>query len=110
MNKRLLKSALIFALCGMLFSCAGEDKPGDGVTMTARVTAFNERLEVEVIESEYTFGVHWVITDSAQFFDSSGKEISASDIKLGDVVKIYYSGQVMLSYPPQIVAAKIVLQ
>ena len=118
MIKQILKSAVLLAISGMLFSCShlynatekSDDKPGDKVTMTATVTALGDRLEVEVTESEYTFGVHWVITDSAVFYDKSGNEISKSGIKVGDSVKIYYSGQVMLSYPPQIVAAKIILQ
>ena len=38
--------------------------------------------------------------------DASGKKISPSDIVAGDKVEIFYSGQVMLSYPPQVYAGK----
>ena len=133
MFKMFLKSILILALTGMLFSCGSgmshskselggdgipgdgnrtgsKEIPGDSVTMTATVTALGDKLEVEVTESEYTFGTYWVITDSTKFYDKLGNEISKSDIKVGDSVKIYYGGQVMLSYPPQIVAAKIFIQ
>lgn len=110
MNKQILKSALLLALSGMLFSCGGSgSRPGDKVTMIATVTDIGERLTVEVTESEYTFGTHWVIITDAKFFDKSGKEITKDGIKVGDSVKINYSGQVMMSYPPQIVAAKISL-
>ncbi len=114
MIKRILKSAVLLALSGALFSCAPADKSNgegwDGVTMTATVTAIGEKLEVEVTDSEYTFGTHWVITDVTRFYDKRGSEISKNDITVGDSVKIYYNGQVMLSYPPQIVAAKIIIQ
>ena len=107
MKKSILKGAVMLALSGMLFSCAAKPGVGDGVSMTAKVTAIGQRLEVEVLESEYTVGVHWVITDSAEFFNSEGNKITKDDIAVGDTVEILYSGQVMLSYPPQIVAAKI---
>lgn len=107
MNKQILKSALVLAISGMLFSCSSANRPGDGVSMVATVTEVGERLTVEVTESEYTFGTHWVIITDTKFYDKSGKKITKDDIKIGDSVKIQYSGQVMLSYPPQIVAAKI---
>lgn len=107
MNVKILKSALLLAISGMLFSCSHGSRPGDSVAMTATVTALGERLEVEVTESEYTFGTFWVITTDTLFYDKEGNQITKDDIKVGDSVKILYSGQVMLSYPPQIVAAKI---
>ena len=107
MKKSILHGAILLALSGILFSCEATPGVGASVSMTARVTALGDKLEVEVIESEYTFGTHWVITDSAEFFDKSGKKITKNDISVGDTVEILYSGQVMLSYPPQIVAAKI---
>ncbi|MBQ8528264.1 MAG: DUF3221 domain-containing protein [Clostridia bacterium] len=79
------------------------------VKMTAVVEGVGQKLEVTVTDSEYTFGIHWVITpDSTVYLDASGEPISRSDIKVGDTVEIWYSGQVMLSYPPQIVAHKII--
>ena len=64
-------------------------------------------LEVEVVESDYAFGVYIVHTSKATFIDSDGQTIEASDIKVGDSIEINYGGQVMMSYPPQIVAYKI---
>lgn len=107
MKKRILKGAFLLTLSGLLFSCSTPSRPGDSVSMTAKITNLGEKLEVEVIESPYTFGVHWVITDSAEVFNKNGEKITVTELHVGDTVEILYSGQVMLSYPPQIVAAKI---
>ena len=83
-------------------------KPGSDFKMTAIITEVSDVIAVEVTESEYTFGVHWVlISDATEFFGKNGETISRSDLKAGDTVEILYSGQVMMSYPPQIVAARI---
>ena len=83
-------------------------KPGDGVRMVASITEISDRITVEVLESPYTFGTHWVITaPSTEYYAKDGRLISRSDLKVGDKVEILYSGQVMMSLPPQIVAAKI---
>ena len=74
---------------------------------TVKNTDTPDRLEVEVIESDYAFGIYIVHTDTAAFIDAEGKAIEASDIKVGDTIEINYGGQVMMSYPPQIVAYKI---
>ena len=82
--------------------------PQNSVTMTAKITDVDEKITVEVLESDYTSGTHLVITsDSTIFLGKNGNEISRSDLKENDVVEISYSGQVMLSYPPQIVALQI---
>ena len=74
------------------------------------VLAVNEKLEIEVIESDYAFGEYHVIVPSTiSITDSLGNKISLSDLKENDTVLISYSGQTMLSYPPQIVAYSICL-
>lgn len=112
--KRVVVSVMLFVSALMIFTCGfGEKKEimTNEVIMTAQVNEVGEKIEVEVIESPYTSGVHLVITCTlTEYTDSEGNEISRSDIKEGDVVKITYSGQVMLSYPPQILALKIVKQ
>ena len=81
----------------------------DGVVMTAKITEIGEYIAVDVVESEYTFGPHWVITSEAtKFENAAGKGITRDDLRVGDTVEILYNGQVMLSYPPKIVAHKIV--
>ncbi len=109
--KKLFLSGLILCTLPFLFCCGKNDEPLDArVTMKARVTALGEKIEVEVTESEYTFGTHLVITaDRTEYYGKGGERISRSDIKVGDLVEIKYGGQVMMSYPPQIVAARIAI-
>ena len=85
-----------------------ETKPGSDFKMVAVITDLSDKIAVEVIESEYTSGIHWVnVANSTEFYAKDGTKISRSDLKVGDKVEILYSGQVMMSYPPQIVAARI---
>lgn len=101
--------ALVLCCLGVS-SCVykNDGEIGDKVKMTAIIDNIGEHIEVTVLESEYTSGVHWVITaEQTQYLNSDGSRISRSELRVGDKVEILYSGQVMLSYPPQIVAAKI---
>ena len=83
----------------------------DGFIMTARVTSIDEKIGVTVISSEYADGPYFVITsENTIFTNSDGKELSLSDISVGSTIEIAYGGQVMMSYPPQIVAIKITLK
>ncbi len=78
------------------------------VVMEATVAELGERILVEVTKSEYTSGPHLVIiNEETAIKDAEGNTIRASDIRVGDHLRIVYSGQVMLSYPPQIVAHSI---
>lgn len=107
---RLTKIALLALALPVLIltGCGNRRAERDGVKMTARVTAVGERIEVEVIESEYTSGPYMIITDSdTEYLGKDGGQILRSAIKVGDTVEITYSGQVMLSYPPQVVAYSI---
>ncbi len=95
-----------------LSSCSSASSDNNGrIKMKATVDEIGEKILVSVLESEYTSGPHLVITsDNTEYFDKSGKKIQRSDLALGDTVTVYYNGQVMLSYPPQIVAHKIILE
>ncbi len=109
--KRLLGYIFLAAVLPAIFTTGCQRTDGDErVKMTARVTAVGEKIEVEVLESEYAFGPYWVITDENTVFERGGRKIKRSDISAGDTVEIYYSGQVMLSYPPQIVAHRITVK
>lgn len=91
-------------------SGGGDDAKNDGFVLKAVVksTSETDRLEVEVIESDYAFGIYWVLTNSdTAYCSADGKTVSRDKIKVGDTVEITYGGQVMMSYPPQIVASKI---
>ena len=110
--KKFLMMVLGFAILSLLFSCKSEnDKTGDEkqeFKLLAIVKNVGERLEVEVIESDYAFGEYWVLTpDETKYQDESGIEISREDLKPEQKIEITYGGQVMMSYPPQIVASEI---
>lgn len=76
--------------------------------MLARVKNMEEKIEVEVIRAQYASGIYLVITSPAtRIFDEKGNTIKKADLKAGDTVHIIYSGQVMMSYPPQIVALEV---
>ena len=81
------------------------------VEMEATVTEVGKRLLVEVTKSEYTSGPHVVlVNESTVIQDASGTPLCAQSIKIGDKLTVLCSGQVMLSYPPQIVAIRIIVQ
>ena len=75
------------------------------------VIAINDKLEIEVIESDYAFGIyHVIVPNNIPITSASGSAITLDDIKPSNTVLVKYSGQTMLSYPPQIVAYSINLQ
>ena len=84
----------------------------ESFSMIATVIAIDEWLEVDVISALYgNTGRFWVrVSENTSFFDQSGESISLSEIKVGDTVEITYSGQVMMSYPPQIIALSIIVK
>ncbi len=109
MKKTLISVSLLLAVL-LLCACSAEAKPDGSFKMTATVTALGEKLEVEVIEAEYAEGKYLVITSNeSEFYDADGKEISLSDLTVGDKIEIRYGGQVMMSLPPQILAARITI-
>ena len=120
--KRILISIMLILSIALLASCAGgapdktpsgEDEPqGETlVKMTATVLNVTDRLEVDVIEGEYgASGIFWVnVSSETAITDQGGAKLTLADIKAGSTVEIKYGGQVMMSYPPQIVAKSIIL-
>ena len=113
--KRIIKTLLLLVTLGVLSSCGGasaEEEPNENIgadfEMKAIVTGLSDRIEVDVYEAEYEEGIFWLVVDNATLFvDSDGKKISRDDLKIGDKIAIEYSGQVMMSYPPQVYAIKI---
>ena len=113
---KILKKLLCYILLGvtaaLFVSCAPNEEPdgvpGDDFQLKATITSIGDKIEVEVYDSEYAFGTYLVITGPAtEYYDEAGKAITRTDLNVGDKVEIYYGGQVMMSLPPQIVAAKI---
>ena len=113
--KKYMRLLLALLCLPLLFSCQGEEVPAGtegGFQMTARITAIGEKIEVEVISGPYeASGPYWVITGEATCYrNAAGERIDRSDLAVGDRVEITYGGQVMMSYPPQIAAARIQIQ
>ena len=108
--KRVLCLIMIISNFGARGSyCNGSGENANrSFTMVAEVRDTGEKIEVEVLKSQYAAGTYLVITsDKTEFSSKEEGEISRSDIHIGDTVEIVYGGEVMLSYPPQIVAIKI---
>ena len=109
-----MKKYLAIALAMLMLMTVGcQSTDNDPITENFHLKAIvksndgGDRLEVEVIESDYAFGIYIVHTSNAAFINAEGEAISPTDIQVGDTVEITYSGQVMMSYPPQIVAMKV---
>ena len=102
---RLLLALLALPL---LTGCGGKAGTEEFV-MNATVTALGDKLEVEVLSGPYgASGPYWIITwDSTAYRGKDGEPITRGEIAVGDTVEIHYGGQVMMSYPPQIVAHAI---
>lgn len=78
------------------------------VEMTAIIIEIEERLLVDVLQSEYAFGEYLLLLNNATiFYNKVGEKISKNQLRVGDKIKVKYSGQVMLSIPPQVVAYEI---
>ena len=113
MKKLLLLALLLFSLLALAACDENGETPstGEGVQMTAEIKGIGEKIEVEVIESPYADGIYLVLTgEQTVYADSEGNALSRTDLSVGDTVLITYSGQVMMSIPPQIVALKITVQ
>ncbi len=116
-----MKKTTVFLLLGLLLFLSAchasaeeksEDVPAAAPVfeMEATVCELGEKLTVEVTKSEYTSGVHLIIPDkNVRVTDEEDNTLSLSDIRVHDKVRIIYNGQVMLSYPPQVVATAIIL-
>ena len=77
------------------------------------VTAVDNKyyIAMEIVDSNVAFGVyHVLVGDQTVFINSDGATISRDQIKVGDTIEVVFSGQVMLSMPPQIAAQKIILK
>ena len=125
MMKKLIMSFICLLSVLLLVACAGGGGASDAsgntdasmqntsVKMTATVTNVLDakKIEVDVIEGEYgASGIFWVIvSDTTVLSGQDGERIALSDVKAGDTVEIRYGGQVMMSYPPQIVAGSITI-
>ena len=105
--KKLILSLLLLFTFLFLVSCNNTEEDVR-FKMIATVEGVGDVLEVNVTEAEYASGRYWVIVgESTEIYSESGAPASLDSLRVGDRLEIYYNGQVMMSYPPQIVALKI---
>ena len=80
------------------------------VVYRGKVTNLGDKtaLEMEIVDSTIAFGPYRVlIGDTTAFYGVNGEKIDREEIKLDDVIEVVFSGQVMMSYPPQIAAKRV---
>ena len=74
----------------------------------ATVLELGDKFLIDVYEGEYASGEYLVIIPDGISIQGNNREnLTRGDIKVGDKLKIVYNGQVMMSYPAQIVAREI---
>ena len=111
MNKRIISVFLLLLSLLLIFTACNEDREMNGqFKMRAKILAINNHIEIEILEDEYNSGILWVnYSNKTTLKDNAGNAITISNLKVGDQIEIVYSGQVMMSYPGQIVALQITL-
>lgn len=113
--KKILTFILLLSLCCLATAGCDEEKnentneqQGDSFEMTATVMELGEKISVNVTASEYAEGQYLVnVADTVEILNAEGEKIKRADLAVGDTVKIWYTGQVTMSIPPQIIALKI---
>lgn len=108
--RRIIKCILMLLTLGLITSCGDDNLSVKGdFSMKAAVQSVGEKIEVNVYDAEYAEGIYWIVYDeNTAFADKDGTKRSLSDIEVGDEIEIRFSGQVMMSYPPQVYAISIV--
>ncbi len=85
--------------------------PNNSAIITGTVTNVNSRIEMIADETEITSGPYSVIiNENTDFYFADGSAANFADVESGQKVEITFNGQVMLSYPAQIVAHKVVIK
>ena len=107
MKKIFINIILILFIFLQLGCTSGENL--NKFEMIATIQNIGEKIEVNVTESQYTNGIHLVITSSQTKISNASGTLNKDGLNKWDIVKIVYNGQVMMSYPPQIVALEIVV-
>ena len=105
------KLIIVLTILISIFTLGGCNKAqGSKVYMEAKILNVNNNLLVEVTKSEYAFGEYvLLLNDATKYYNKNGNAISKQNLAVGDIIKVEYSGQVMLSIPPQVVAHKITI-
>ena len=96
----------------LLVGCKDTPKAEDDVGFCAVVNSVDEsEIEVTVTSDDGVhFGTYRVLTTNKTVYDSTyGETVARDSIEQGDVIEVIYNGQVMRSFPPQVVATKIII-
>ena len=122
--KKIIKSIIMLLSLSLLAGCAvvGNEGGIDGRSndnasvgeykIKATVNGILDgELEVTATEDEKNaFGPYRALTnEKTKYYGKDGESVSRDNIKTGDVIEILYNGQVMRSYPPQIVAISVIV-
>lgn len=89
-----------------------EKNPDGDYAFKGVVTSLdNDRyIEMEIVDSDIAFGIYWVLlSENTVFVNREGLPSDRDMLELGDKIEVTFSGQVMMSFPPQISAWKITL-
>lgn len=110
-----MKALLALLSISMFLSCTADahgaaQDIAPSFVLKANVLELGQKVLIDVYEGEYASGEYLVIIpEDISITDKNGKNLTRGDIKVGDRLEIVYNGQVMMSYPAQIVARKICL-
>lgn len=105
------KLIIVLTILISIFTLGGCKKMENSkVYMEARILEVNDTLLVSVTKSDYAFGDYILhIGSQTKIYNKEGKQIAKADLSASDNIMVEYSGQVMLSIPPQVVAHKITI-
>lgn len=107
-----MKKAAVIALSLIIlcFSLAGCGEKSPEHTMKGTVNAIGNHIDFTVIENSYVSGVFWALTDdNTVYIFEGGEAATRDDISEGTVITVEYSGQIMMSYPGQIYAKRVII-
>lgn len=111
--KKIIIPILILVLLPLLFACSNENtvetgKDGDFFVYATIEKIEKTSIEALMAENQNAYGTYIInIYNGTEYLGPQGNEISKSDLKIGDKIRITYNGQVTKSLPPQITALKI---
>ena len=109
--KRLILCFLLLPLAICFTVGCNNQGSNKNLIMQAKIIQINQdnSLLVEIIKDDYNSGEMCVLTgDKTKIVNQSGEKIKFNQLKVGDLINVEYTGQVMLSYPAKINAVKIV--
>ena len=114
--RRVFLIILAMLLVTYTIACAPQEDPvselpgeGKAFSLKATITETDSKsITVNVTESDAATGTLVVLlSEQTKLLDEAGQAIALSALGIGDKVEISYNGQMMKSFPPQIVATVI---